>query len=126
MSWTDTLNTIEMRDISKYDRIIAIGDLHGDLDQTIKILLLAEIIDANTDCIANKTILIQTGDIVDRGSDSIKIYHLFLKLHHQCKSYDSLVLNQIGNHEHLNFINDFTYLNALDGRLSLLSSVSLS
>eukprot|EP01084_Bolivina_argentea_P092857 167027_1 len=111
ISWSNTLNTIEMRDISKYNKIITVGDLHGDLDQAIKILTLTNIIDINQNWIANNTILIQTGDIVDRGSQSIFIYKLFLKLKAQCIKYNSLVFNQIGNHEHLQFINDFTYVN---------------
>ena len=111
-AWTKTLNTIEIRDVyPKYKRIIVIGDLHGDLKQTIQILKLTKLINENREWIANATILIQTGDIVDRGQQSIAVYTLFLKLRQESVKYGSLVLNQIGNHEHLNFINDFTYVN---------------
>ena len=110
-TWKQILNTVEIRDVSKYKRIIAIGDLHGDLKQTIKILRLTNIINTDNDWIANKTILIQTGDIIDRGPKSIAVYRLFLKLRAECIKYESLILNQIGNHEQMMFINDFTYVN---------------
>ena len=51
------------------DRIIVIGDLHGDWKITKEIFLKAKLIDINFKWIAEpkNTIVVQVGDIVDRG-----------------------------------------------------------
>lgn len=45
---------------SKDRRIVAIGDLHGDLSNAVEILKLAQIVDDNQHWIGNDTIFIQT------------------------------------------------------------------
>ncbi|ETO20006.1 serine/threonine protein phosphatase [Reticulomyxa filosa] len=104
-----------MKGISqKYDRIIAIGDLHGDLRQFRKILSLCGVVDKNLRrWITNRTILVQTGDIFDRGSQSVEILEYFWDLRHQLQadpelSEHNLILHTLGNHEHLkyHYVND--------------------
>ena len=51
-------------------KIVAIGDIHGDLEALFKILLDSELIDINGKWIATNTFLILTGDIFDRGRKS--------------------------------------------------------
>ena len=48
-------------------RIVAIGDIHGDLEALFSILLRAEVIDITGKWIAINTFLVQTGDIFDKG-----------------------------------------------------------
>ena len=104
----------ELRDdqISQYSKIIAIGDLHGDLTQTQKVLQLAGIFNENNEWIAKDTILVQTGDIVDRGNESIEIYKLFFKLREEAAKHNCLVLQILGNHEMMNLGGDFRYVHA--------------
>lgn len=45
-------------------RIVAIGDLHGDYEQTIKVLQLAKIIDDDKNWTSSNGILVQTVIIV--------------------------------------------------------------
>ena len=47
------------------ERIIAIGDLHGDLDLSIRILKLAKLIDNDFNWIGGNTIVVQIGDQLD-------------------------------------------------------------
>jgi hypothetical protein len=49
------------------ERIVAIGDIHGDLEALFSILLKSGIIDINGKWIAVNTFLVQTGDIFDKG-----------------------------------------------------------
>lgn len=49
------------------ERIVAIGDIHGDLEALFSILLKSGIIDINGKWIAVDTFLVQTGDIFDKG-----------------------------------------------------------
>jgi hypothetical protein len=48
-------------------RIVAIGDIHGDLEALFSILLKAEVIDITGKWKAINTFLVQTGDIFDKG-----------------------------------------------------------
>ena len=48
-------------------RIVAIGDIHGDLEALFSILLRAEVIDITGKWKATDTFLVQTGDIMDKG-----------------------------------------------------------
>ena len=101
-----------IRNITSYGitRLVAIGDLHGDLSQALKILSLTRCIDSQTQSwIAKDTVLVQTGDIVDRGDESIEIYKLFLKLRGEAIHHNSLVLNILGNHETMDILKEYRY-----------------
>ena len=54
-------------------RIVAVGDLHGDYQAWITIARAAGVIDARGHWAGGKTILVQLGDITDREPDSLKI-----------------------------------------------------
>ncbi|BGP49661.1 hypothetical protein JCM10450v2_005564 [Rhodotorula kratochvilovae] len=64
-------------------RIVAVGDIHGDLPALTSILRRAELIDLKGQWIGGETILVQTGDIVDRGPDTIALYRFFQALRPQ-------------------------------------------
>ncbi|KAH9821567.1 Metallo-dependent phosphatase-like protein [Melampsora americana] len=101
--------------INKYkQRIIAIGDLHGDLPNTIRVLRLAEVIDMKNKWIGKKTILVQTGDIVDRGKDTIVLYQLMDRLRIEAKSAGGSVVSLLGNHEYMNALGDWRYVTEED------------
>eukprot|EP01084_Bolivina_argentea_P108286 193519_1 len=102
-----------LRNVTLYGikRIVAIGDLHGDLDQTKKLLQLTNCINNNSEWIATNTILIQTGDICDRGQHSIEILKLFKSFRMLASSYNSIVFNMLGNHEIRNIHGQFEHTN---------------
>src|ERR1700760_2694434 len=54
-------------------RIVAVGDLHGDYSAWQDIARGAGIIDAEGHWAAGTTILVQLGDVTDREPDSLKI-----------------------------------------------------
>ena len=55
------------------ERVVAIGDLHGDYDAYFTVLQAAGIVDAKGQWIAGATHLVQAGDIPDRGPDTRRI-----------------------------------------------------
>jgi hypothetical protein len=55
------------------DRVVAIADIHGDYGQYFKAMRSAGLIDESGKWSGGKTHLVQTGDIPDRGPDTIKI-----------------------------------------------------
>ena len=90
--------------------IIAIGDLHGDLEAARKALLLAGAMDENDSWIGGNMILVQTGDILDRGDDEEAILDLFERLRDEAKEAGGAVHLLHGNHELMNVYLDYRYV----------------
>lgn len=96
-------------------RIVAMGDIHGDLPAATKILRRAEVVDLKGQWIGGDTILVQTGgafsdrsirparwpspnacvlaDIVDRGPDTIALYRFFQSLRPQAERAGGAVVS---------------------------------
>jgi len=98
------------REEKKYKRVVAIGDVHGDFKKLVSVLLAAKIVDDSTNWIARDTILIQTGDLLDRGPDTIPIFDLLIKLRTQAQANDSILYMLLGNHEVMNLQEDLRYV----------------
>jgi len=92
------------------ERIVAIGDLHGDYGQYIKVMQSAGLLDKSGKWSGGKTHLVQTGDITDRGADSRKIIDHLVKLAKQAKKKGGYVHLLVGNHESMNVIGDLRYV----------------
>ncbi|KAH9539153.1 hypothetical protein CY35_15G043600 [Sphagnum magellanicum] len=92
------------------ERLIAIGDIHGDLSKARAALRVAQVLDANDHWIGGKTVVVQVGDLLDRGGEELKVIYLLekLKLEAQSAGGDVHVLN--GNHEIMNMEGDFREL----------------
>jgi hypothetical protein len=91
-------------------RIVAVGDIHGDYDQLVNVLRSAELIDKSNHWVGGKTHLVQTGDILDRGTDGKKVMDLLMELEPQAKKAGGRIHSLIGNHEAMNVYGDFRYV----------------
>ncbi|MGM0595915.1 MAG: metallophosphoesterase [Myxococcota bacterium] len=91
-------------------RIVAIGDLHGDFDVAMQTLQLAGAINKTGKWIGKKLIVVQTGDILDKGDQEKKIINLFAKLKKEATKTGGAVHTLLGNHEILNFRGEFDYV----------------
>ena len=91
-------------------RIVAVGDLHGDYEAWRAIALRARIIDARNRWAAGSATLVQTGDIVDRGPDSLKIIRHLRKLEKEAARAGGRVVVLVGNHEAMNVTGDLRYV----------------
>ncbi|XP_043707043.1 shewanella-like protein phosphatase 2 [Telopea speciosissima] len=92
------------------DRLIAIGDLHGDLQKFKEALRLAGLTDGNGRWIGGNTTLVQVGDVLDRGGDELKILYFLEKLKGEASRSDGLIITMNGNHEIMNIDGDFRYV----------------
>jgi hypothetical protein len=84
------------------EKIVAVGDLHGDYDNFVRILRINKIIDGQNHWIAGKTHLVQIGDVLDRGNHAKKIFDLIKKLEKEAKKAGGKVHMLLGNHEEMN------------------------
>jgi hypothetical protein len=91
------------------ERVVAVGDVHGDYAAFVSVLRAAGIIDAKDKWIAGKTHLVQTGDILDRGAGSRKAMDLLMSLEKQADKAGGHVHALIGNHEAMNLYGDLRY-----------------
>ncbi len=97
---------------SGVERIVAVGDVHGDFKQFVTVLRQARVIDGKDKWVGGKTHLVQTGDILDRGPDSRKVMELLIALGPQAEKAGGRVHALIGNHEVMNVLGDLRYVSA--------------
>lgn len=91
-------------------RLVAIGDVHGDLATTRKALVMAGAIDAQDNWIGGTMVLVQTGDHLDRGKQDRKVFDLLESLATQAEKAGGKVHVLLGNHESMNVQLDFRYI----------------
>lgn len=92
------------------ERIVAIGDIHGDYDNYIEVLKNAGVINRRGRWSAGKTHVVQVGDIPDRGPDTLRIISHLQKLEKQASKAGGRLHLLIGNHEHMNITGDLRYV----------------
>lgn len=81
-------------------RLCCIGDVHGDFEALCAFLRRAEVYDKEKDAwIGGNTILVQCGDVLDRGCQELQCYKLLCKLSHQSVKDGGRVILLAGNHE---------------------------
>jgi len=84
------------------EKIVAVGDIHGDYKNFIRILKGTQLIDEELHWIGGKTHLVQIGDIMDRGPEAKKAFDLIRSLEKEAKEAGGEVHLLIGNHEMMN------------------------
>jgi hypothetical protein len=100
-------------------RIVAIGDLHGDLAATRTALRLAGAIDDHDRWVGGTMAIVQTGDQLDRGDDELEILDLLDALTVQAQAAGGAMHVLNGNHELMNVKQDLRYV-TLGGFLDFL------
>jgi hypothetical protein len=87
-------------------RIVAIGDIHGEIDGFKRILQAAGLVDAAGKWIGGRTQFIQTGDYTDRGAGTRAVLDLLMALEPQARKAGGRAFALLGNHEVMNLIGD--------------------
>jgi len=91
-------------------RIVAIGDVHGDLSATRRALRLAGAIDTNDRWIGGDLVVVQTGDQLDRGDEEQDILDLLTRLTREAAAAGGALHVLNGNHELMNARLDLRYV----------------
>jgi hypothetical protein len=92
------------------ERLIAIGDVHGDFDDFCLLLKRFGLVDAQLHWTGGNTTLVQTGDLVDRGPKGREVMDLVISLEKEATKAGGQVLPLLGNHEVMNILGDLRYV----------------
>ena len=95
---------------SGVERVVAVGDVHGDCEQLVNVLRLAGLIDHRQNWTGGKAHLVQIGDVLDRGPESKKAMDLLMKLEEQAARAGGAVHALMGNHEAMVLMDDWRYV----------------
>ena len=127
--------------LPKVNRIIVVGDTHGDLKMAIRSLTMSDVITVVVNEITKEntyvwiggdTVVVQVGDQIDRcrpykyncddsratfedEAHDITIMHFFTNLDKLAKEHGGRVISLLGNHEILNSLGVMTYV-SYEGR----------
>lgn len=102
------------------ERIVAVGDVHGDYDQFVTTLRAAGIVNRELEWIGGTTHLVQTGDVLDRWPDSRKVMDLLMRLEQEAPRHGGAVHALIGNHEAMAMAGDRRYVH--EGEIAAFGS----
>ena len=107
----------------KCDRLVIIGDIHGDIKRLKTILIDAKIINNNIEWIAEppNTVVVQMGDQVDSLNrdesiaewevlDDVEVIYFTNLLDKFAQSKGGRFISIIGNHEFMNVIGNYSYV----------------
>jgi hypothetical protein len=92
-------------EIDTPEEIYAIGDVHADYDRLVKLLVGSRIIDAapggSSKChwMAGKSVLIFTGDMIDKGPHALMVLGLIRAIGEVAQNNGGRVVALMGNHE---------------------------
>jgi len=87
---------------SGVEKIVAVGDLHGDYENFVKILLGTGLVDEKLRWAGGGAHFVQTGDIMDRGPGAKMIFDVLRRLEKEAGRAGGKVHVLLGNHEELN------------------------
>jgi len=89
-----------------------VGDVHGAYDGFVAILRAAGLLDGRDRWIGGRTVLVQTGDVLDRGPDSRRALDLLKRLERDADRAGGKVYALLGNHEVMRLVGDWRYVSA--------------
>jgi len=102
-------NTVASSDRAT-ERLVAVGDVHGDFDSFCLILRRTGLLDEQNHWIGGSARLVQTGDLVDRGPKGREAMDLLIGIEKQASKIGGQVVPLLGNHEVMNILGDLRYV----------------
>lgn len=119
LSLTDfelTTPDADVLDLRPGQRLVCVGDVHGDADALRTALSAAGLIERHRDgddrdCVwtGDDAVLVQTGDVLDRGDAELECWRTLASLSRPAADAGGAVVVLYGNHEVMNCMGDFHY-----------------
>lgn len=81
------------------NRVIAIGDLHSDINVTRQVFRLAGATNENDQWIGGELTIVQLGDLIGRSDDEREVLDFIFNIQEQAQAQGGKVYALIGNHE---------------------------
>lgn len=100
------LVTVTTLDAAPAPRIVAVGDVHGAADAFTGILQRAGLIDGQRRWIGGTAVLVQTGDLIARGTEVRAVLDLLIALEPQAATAGGRVQVLLGNHEEMELLGE--------------------
>lgn len=91
-------------------RIVALGDIHGDVRALAAALRAAKAVDEAGHWIGGELVVVQTGDVLDRGDDEQEIIDWLERLEEEAAAAGGALVWLLGNHELMNAAGDLRYV----------------
>ena len=110
------------------NRILVLGDIHGDFNMLIKLLRKGNVINKSNKWIGKDTVVVQVGDQIDScrpdmpgaclnpnytkndKAEDVKVLEFMTDLHEEAERYGGAIYSLIGNHELMNVDGDMNYV----------------
>ncbi|HEY4932052.1 MAG TPA: metallophosphoesterase [Terriglobales bacterium] len=92
------------------ERLVAVGDVHGNFDDFCLILKRTGIVDEQNHWIGGSATLVQTGDLLDRGPKGHEAMDLVMAIEKEAAKAGGQVVPLLGNHEVMNILGDLRYV----------------
>jgi len=92
------------------ERIVSMGDVHGDFDSLAVILRKAGLVDDSLHWVGGHSIFVQLGDFTDRGARVRETMDLLMRLQEEASRQGGQVIVLMGNHEMMNVVGDYRYV----------------
>ena len=83
-------------------RVVAVGDIHGEYEGLVSILQEAGLVDERLRWTGGRTTFVQVGDYLDRGPDVRKVMDLLMDLERESSRKRGRTVVLLGNHELMN------------------------
>lgn len=81
------------------NRVIAIGDIHSDINVMQQVFRLAGATNENNEWIGGELTIVQMGDLIGRSDDEREVLDFMFAIQAQAEEYGGKVFALIGNHE---------------------------
>ncbi|PNH05029.1 hypothetical protein TSOC_008764 [Tetrabaena socialis] len=95
--------------VAAAERVVAIGDLHGDYGKAVRAFRLAGLTDERGKWCGGSTVAVQVGDILDRGDHEVRILIMLERLAREAERDGGKLYLLNGNHETMNVMGDHRY-----------------
>jgi hypothetical protein len=97
-------------DVRGAPRVVAVGDVHGAYDNFVKVLQMAGLVDESVRWVGGGAHLVQTGDLLDHGQDTLPVLDLLMRLEEEAGAAGGRVHALLGNHEVMNILGDLRFV----------------